>query len=411
MDPAVARRLVGGEGAAALTAAAAEADPGSLAAATALRKAVDPDLAAAALAQESLRRRAATKFGDAARALFFTPDGLEQATRPAVAQWRAERLWAAGVRRVLDLGCGLGTDALAMAQAGLDVLAVERDETTAILATANLGGRPGHGHAEVLHADATEINPGDRTVFCDPARRTGAGRSWQIADFSPPWDFVTGLLDRPAGACLKLGPGLPHRLIPEDTFTEWVSHRGEVVEAGIWSPRLTPDHGPGRAVLLLPAHDRLVLDPAAPAPPVEAVSRFLHEPDPAVLAAGALPTLAAATGARRIHPDIAYLTTDDPAGSPFWTSFEVLDTLPWREKDLRRWIKEHRVGTLEIKKRGIEVDPAALRRRLRLAGPAQATIVITPTSASARVFVVRRLDQPHPHPQPSSSPAQCGPAH
>ncbi|MDO5500651.1 MAG: class I SAM-dependent methyltransferase, partial [Propionibacteriaceae bacterium] len=244
------------------------------------------------------------------------------------------------------------------------------------------------------------------TVFCDPARRTGAGRSWNVADFSPPWDFVTGLLGREEGACLKLGPGLPHRLLPERTITEWVTHRGEVVEASIWSASLAAawggglaagrslDRRPGRAALLLPAGDRLVVDPAAPAPPVSEPAAYVHEPDPGVLAAGAVPTLAHATGARRLHPEIAYLTTDTGCPSPFWTSFEVLDSFGWREKDLRGWVRDERIGTLEIKKRGIEVDPAALRRRLRPAGPHAATIIITPTLTSARVLVVRRAEAP-----------------
>lgn len=416
MDPEVARRLVSEEGTRALSAAADQKDPASLVAATALRKEFDPELAAAALAQEALRRRAGTKFGPTARELYFTSAGLEQATRPEVARWRAERLVATGVAKVLDLGCGLGTDALAMVAAGLDVLAVERDETTAVLAAANLRTSlaleaaavvhpgpanlrtslvaEGKGQAAVRHADATTIDPGDRTVFCDPARRTGAGRTWNVADFSPSWDFVTGLLDRAEGACLKLGPGLPHRLIPERTRTEWISHQGDLVEATVWSARFG---GPGRAAVLLRGAEslhQLEIDPAAPPATVSNPDRYVHEPNPAVLAAGGLPTLAAETGARRIHPDIAYLTTSTPAPSPFWTSFEVLEHFPWREKDLRRWTTEHRIGTLEIKKRGIEIDPATLRRRLRLKGSEQATIIITPTANSAHVLVVRRL-APH----------------
>lgn len=386
MDPAVARRLVSQEGAAALNLASSLPDPGSLAAASSLRRRLDPELAAAALNQMALRGRAEAKFGPAAATLFFTSAGLEQATRPEVASWRAERLVAAGVRRILDLGCGLATDAVAMAAAGLDVVAVERDETTAILAAANLGER-----GRVVEAEATTVDPEDRTVFCDPARRTDTGRSWNVADVSPPWDFVIGLLGRPAGACLKLGPGLPHRLIPTGTLTEWITHRGDAVEACIWSPNLAPAPATGRAAVLLPTRDRIAVDPAAPPAPVGAPGRWLHEPDPGVLAVGALPTLAAATGARRLDPAIAYLTTDERVDSPFWTTFEVLETLPWRDKDLRRWVRERGIGTLEIKKRGIDVDPAALRRRLRPAGPHRATLVITPTTAAAQVLIVRRV--------------------
>ena len=125
----------------ALGAAVAEEDPESLAAASRLRARFDPGLAAAALTQAALRRQARAKFGADAETMFFTRDGLEQATRPAIAEHHARRFVAAGVRRVIDLGCGIGSDALAFARAGLEVVAVERDPDTAAVAAANLGGR------------------------------------------------------------------------------------------------------------------------------------------------------------------------------------------------------------------------------------------------------------------------------
>ncbi|MET8367367.1 SAM-dependent methyltransferase, partial [Micromonospora sp. NPDC005194] len=105
------------EGSAALTAAAGLAGGDPLAAASALRAGgVPPALAAAALTQAELRHRAVGKFGPAAAGMFLTRAGLEQATRRVVADRRAERLRAAGVRTLADLGCGLGADALAAAR-------------------------------------------------------------------------------------------------------------------------------------------------------------------------------------------------------------------------------------------------------------------------------------------------------
>lgn len=143
MDESLARWLIGAEGAEALAAAAAWPDPSSLAAAQALRRRWTPDQAAAATRQVALRRRAAAKFGERAGGIFFTSEGLEQATRATVARWRADRMVAAGARRVVDLGCGIGADALAFADAGLEVVAVELDPATAVLAQANLGSAAG----------------------------------------------------------------------------------------------------------------------------------------------------------------------------------------------------------------------------------------------------------------------------
>src|SRR4051812_40261867 len=96
------------------------ADP--LRAQTALRKGgTEPAHVAVALSQAELRRRAAAKLGPLAERMYFTPEGLEQATRLAVAEHRAARLAAYGTRTLIDLGCGIGGDLVAASRAGLIV--------------------------------------------------------------------------------------------------------------------------------------------------------------------------------------------------------------------------------------------------------------------------------------------------
>src|SRR5918999_5369622 len=101
-----------------LLAEAAVADlseAGLLATAARLRARHPPDLVAAVLTQLRLRARARDKFGPDADRMYFTRDGLEQATRATVAAHRARRFAAcpaaggqAGRRPVLDLCCGIG---------------------------------------------------------------------------------------------------------------------------------------------------------------------------------------------------------------------------------------------------------------------------------------------------------------
>lgn len=371
----------------ALAAAAARSDPDSLAAATALRSQFPADLAAAALTQIGLRRAARSKLGERADELLLTRAGLEQASRAAVAAHHAARFAATGVRRVVDLGCGLGTDALALLDAGLEVVAVESDPETASTAQANLADR-----AEVLLGDAVELAPRllgpGVAAYADPARRTSRGRSWRTEDLSPPWSFVESLLMGHAVAGVKLGPGLPHRVIPTGVEAEWLSERGDTVEVGLWAgPGSQPD---SRAALLLPDH-RLVVDPEAPTLPSGPVGAVLYEPAGAVTRAGGLDQVGAELDAWRLHPDLAYLTADHVRPTPYATAFEVLEVHPYTEQTLRHWVRERRIGTLEIKKRGLDLDPAVLRKRLKLRGTAAATVVLTRGPAGALLLVVRRL--------------------
>lgn len=376
------------EGRAAVAAALREADPGSLAAATRLRKDFPPDLAAEALAQATLRRRARTKFGEAADEMWFTAAGLEQATRPVVARWRAQRLLAAGITRVVDLGCGIGADSLACLELGIEVVAVELDEVTAQHAAANLPG------ARVVHGDAVALAPqllagaGPETcVFVDPARRTERGRTWNLEAFTPPWSFVTALLEGPHSTVVKLGPGVPKQVLPEHVEAVWVADGHDVVECSLWS---TPDTRDVHAAVLLPAGHRL--ERTGVQLPTGPVGEFLVEPHGAVVRAGALDGVG--EGLWLLDEHVAYLGSHQAVAGPFGTCFEVLEVLDANPKVLRAWVREHRVGTLEIKKRALDVDPAELRRRLQPKGPNSATLVLARTQDGTRALVVRRVEAP-----------------
>lgn len=214
MDLEVFRALRGPAGQGLLAEAEAAYDErAAIALATRLRRDHPADLVAAALTQVALRRRARTKFGADADRMFFTRDGLEQATTAGVAAYRAGRIAAvlgagggspdqAAAARVADLCCGIGGDLLALARAGLAVTGFDRDPLTAEIARANLAtlatldvppgsptssspgapgppGSPGPVHARVEVADVTEV---DRSEYAGwwPTRRgarAGAGSS------------------------------------------------------------------------------------------------------------------------------------------------------------------------------------------------------------------------------------------
>ena len=374
------------QGRAALAAARLEADPGSLAAATRLRKQFPAELAAAALTQVALRRKALPKLPRADE-MFLTSRGLEQATRHEVAAWRAEQLRAAGVEQVFDLGCGIGADSMAFQEAGLQVHAVEADPETAALATANLA-LLGGAAVQVAMAEDVEV-PDGAGVFLDPARRTERGRTWQVEDFTPPWSLVQHHLASANFCCVKMGPGLPKELIPEGIRATWVSHHGDVVEASLWN-----GPGPSRAAVVFPRDGKKPLTVSANVSrelPVRAPGRYIIEPDNAVVRAGLVTEIAPEQDLWLLHEKIAYLSSDSPTVTPLATSFEVLDVLPQDQRVLRDHVRRHQIGILEIKCRGMDVDPAVLRRALRPKGPRSATLILVRTPSGAVAVFAQRV--------------------
>ncbi|MBW4703205.1 MULTISPECIES: methyltransferase domain-containing protein [unclassified Micromonospora] len=401
------------EGSVVLAAATEVAGGDPLVAAAALRsRGVPPGLAAAALTQAELRRRAVGKFGPEAAGMFLTRPGLEQATRRVVADRRAGRLAAAGVRTLADLGCGLGADALAAARAGIRVYGVEADPVTAALAAANAeaAGLAGRFTVECGDATAFDVTRVD-AVFCDPARRR-AGTGRRIFDpnaYSPPWDFVTGLAGRVPHTVVKVAPGVDHALIPAGAEAEWVSVDGDLVEAALWGGPLA--EVPRRATVLRagtadrqrpadgsptcrtadrdPVAAHQLTGTGAAEATVGPVRRYLYDPDPAVVRAHLVAELAGTLDATLADPSIAYLYADAPRPTPFGRCLEIVDVLPFSLKRLRALLRERRVGRVEILKRGSALVPEQLRRDLRLAGENPASLVLTRVAGAPTVLVGR----------------------
>lgn len=355
-----------------------------LALGTRLRRDHDAALVAAAMTQNHLRGRARAKLGPDAAALYFTPDALQQATRARVAEHRAVRMATAGRRSALDLGCGIGGDLIALSRGGLSVQGVDLDPVRVRIAQANLAALGLGGDVRV--ADATTVDRSvDDVCFVDPARRDGGGRRFDPRACAPDWEFVSTLLDGAAAA--KVAPGIGHDLVPRGVEAEWVSDGGDLVEACLWGRPLATA---GRRVTLLPAGATLT-DADAPAEQVVGpVGRWLYEPDDAVGRAGLVAAVAHQVQGRLVDPHLAYVSGDRLVDTPFATAYEVLAELPYREKPLRAALRSRGVGTLTIKRRGVDVVPEALRKRLALRGDAEATIVLTRVAGEGRALLVER---------------------
>ncbi|MEW2519762.1 class I SAM-dependent methyltransferase [Actinacidiphila alni] len=371
----------------ALLAQLREHDPtDELAVATRLRRTYDAGLVSAALAQARLRQRAVAKFGaeDAYR-MYFTPNGVEQSTRASVAAHRAARFKELGVRRLADLCGGIGGDAIALARAGIQVLAVDRDAPTCAAARANAAALGLADLIEVRCADVTEVDTaGYDAVFVDPARRTGRGRTFDPEAYSPPLSWALTAARTVPVAAVKVAPGIPHEAVPEDAEAEWVADGGDVKEAALWFGT-----APGRVRATLLPSGAVLTGRGLPDPEVRPVGRFLYEPDGAVIRAHLVAEAAEEIGGGLIDETIAYLTADELRPTPYATAYAIDEVLPFGLKRLKALLREREVGTLTVKKRGSAVEPEEVRRRVKPRGPNAATVFLTRVAGAPAMMLGR----------------------
>lgn len=397
MRPEELRFLLSGEGQAVLAEVAATPPTVDthMAVAARLREQLGPARAQAIVDTALLRQRAVVKFSRAAD-MYFTRDGLEQATAEPIAQHRAARFAAAGVSTVADLGCGIGGDAVALAGAGASVLAIDRDLVRLMMARANAEAYGVAGHLVPVQADLLSLPPPRvDAFFFDPARRAGGGpreapsrRLRGVEAYQPPLSLIaTWQRHIPRGA-VKVSPGIDYAEVPAGVGVEIVSLAGEVKEAVLWYGELCDT---ARRATLLPGGHSLSGGSDAVVS-VTAPRAYLYEPDGAVIRAHLVGLLATQLDATLIDSQIAYLTADTLQPTPFARPFDIDDAFPFQLKRLRAYLRERDVGRVTIKKRGSPLEPEALRQALRLRGSSEAVLFLTQVMGRHSVLVGRRLD-------------------
>ena len=362
-----------------------------LAVATLLRKTLNAGQVAAILETVRLRQRASGKF-DLAGKMYFTGSGLEQATHQTVAIHRARRFSNAGLSPVADLGCGIGSDSVALAALGATVVAVDLDWLHAHMTWANADIHGVSSRVLPVLADLTQISPLPvRAFFFDPARRTVSGpalapsrRLKSVEAYHPPLGLIDGWRPQVPHGAVKVSPAIDYNEIPESTEAEFVSLAGEMKEAVLWYGDLRTDAG--RRATLLPGGQTLTdREPGAKltGPP----RSYLYEPDSAVIRAHLVAQLDHQLDATFLDAQIAYLTTPTLTRTSFARGFQIEDYFPFQLKRLRHYLRDRHIGAVTIKKRGSPLDVDALRRALRLEGDDHRFIFLTQMMGQATVLI------------------------
>ncbi len=350
------------------------------------RKFAPPEVVSAAIRLAEARRRGAAKFSRADR-MWLDRIGLEQATAEAVATHKAGRFAGSDV---FDLCSGIGGDAIAMAGAMARVIAVDRDRGMLRRLAWNAEAYGVRGRVLPVLGRAESIGlPRSGLLHIDPDRRPGGGRKANRIDkYVPNIDFLKFLLGRVRGGAIKLGPASDFEAIfgADPCEIEVTSLFGECKEATVWFGELRSCR---RRATTLPSGETWTHSEGGRASEMPLQVRLL-EPDPSLIRSGLLDGFALAHDLYRFAPGTDLFTSPNAVRSPFLTGFHVEDVLPLDMKLLRAVVARRGLGPLEIKTRGVDLRPEAVRTTLRPAGSNPATIFLIGGEGRGRAIVASR---------------------
>lgn len=337
---------------------------------TNLRKDYSADQARAAVEMARLRIKAVDKFGTDASAMFFTRDGLEQASDPLIRRYRASQI---KVQSLIDACCGIGADSLSFVASGLMVTGIDLDAVRIEMARFNAAALGINATFQI--GDVCSDLPDADAVFFDPARRDEQGRRiYDVEHYLPPLHTIKAW-PHPQ-IIVKLSPGVDlAQLESYSGRVEFISVNGELKEAVLWHE--LDAHGLTATLLVNDQVYKWESTTTVVDKPLSEPRAWLVEPDPALLRAGLVQDVAAHFGGSLLDETIAYFTTDHRPDSPWLRSWPILDWMPFNLKHLKVYLREHHVGHVTVKKRGTAVTPETLIPQLKLKGDESRTLILT----------------------------------
>ena len=321
----------------------------ALAAAERLRKAhpsVPPERRAAALELVFEGARLATKLGVSGERLIAVRGAVEQATAGRVATWHAQRLpGAPGEARVVEIGCGVGGDSIALAHRARNLISCDLNPVRAACAHTNLAAF-GLASASAVPADGFDVLAGEGkdadVVFCDPDRRPDGTRTLDPHAWSPSLDRLFDEVGGGRALLVKAASSLDPEPYLDRFAVSYVSHGGECVEAFLESRApvafTAAVDDPVSAVLLPADGPSVELRGDRGQAPEGDLGDALYTIDPAAIRGRLLAELATRHSLSLLDLQIALFSGARGVNSP--------------------WLKEHAVHTAC----GIQDVPAELRR-------------------------------------------------
>lgn len=373
---------------------------------------------------------------ETARGIFLLCDklALEQSTAQDIGRWKAN-LWPCGNdatenatgagAEVHDLCCGMGGDSFYL-PAGLKVTGVDLDENRLAMYSHNMQafGKA----AETLNKDVREVARENgakmpasagmtKTDYftIDPARRALEGENQRdLKNLTPTLEEVVEISRHYRGGMAKLPPGYPPAEIPDGTEILYLGGHSDCRECLVLFGELAKHPDTVRAVIVgkagetlaewtrrrdrsletldddlqekldrndsLEGKDRTYRTATSRSDlPLGEIGKYIAEPAPVLIRSHLFNAAALAhdPNAHLISEGIAYVSSDKPLPAPGFSCYEVLAHTEIATGAVRSMLKEHDIGKITLKLRGVKLDPDAETKRLKPKGKNSAILFYT----------------------------------
>ena len=356
---------------------------------------------------------------------------LEQSTAQDIGRWKAN-LWPSE-GSVNDLCCGMGGDSFFL-PANLKVTCIDLDENRLAMYRYNL--QAFGKNVDTRCADVREVASGNDTAgsqsadffTIDPARRALEGENQRdLRNLTPTLEEVAEISRHYKGGMAKLPPGYPPAEIPDGTEIIYIGGHSDCRECLVLFGELAKNPDTVRAVIVnktgealaqwsrkrnraeetldddlqekldrndsLEGKDRTYRTATSKSDlPLGELGKYLSEPAPALIRSHLFNTAALASdaNARLISEGIAYVTSESPLPAPGFSCYEVLAHTEIATGAVRAMLKEHDVGKITLKLRGVKLDPDAEIKRLKPKGKNSAILFYTRAYGEKIAILARR---------------------
>ncbi|MGB9586908.1 MAG: class I SAM-dependent methyltransferase [Armatimonadota bacterium] len=347
---------------------------------TILRRKYPSPIASAAIELLELRKRAESKF-NLAHEMFFTREALEQASSETISRYRAERYKSDA--KVLDLACGIGGDTIGLAERCLG-RAVDKDPVRILMAERNLEVYGLSNRVKFICADVTSIPLDAEAAFLDPSRRANGKRVVHLDEMNPSPEFIHHLISEIPDCAIKLSPAMEYSELESlQGEIEFISEHHVCKEALVWLGNFKTTHIratvlPEKASLVSDGHRMVGVRPPG---------KYIYEPDPCVVRAHLVEKLAWEIGAWKIDEQIAFLGSTMLVHTPFASPYEIIESLPFNLKELKKRLRGLDAGRVVIKKRGVAYSPVEIEKRLNLTGNHEFVLILSRLMNTPWVFI------------------------